>query len=78
MTNAEIRGGYREALAETPGVPVSAERPIPGLGHDEYIIPRLWAIQAATRAMLGAEGIAEIEGLTNAFLTGGGDGPWHD
>jgi hypothetical protein len=72
----EVRPGYRKTLAETPAVPVTAEHPIPGLGGDEYVIPRLWAIQDRMREMIGTEGNAEVDRLTAQFL--GGDGPWRD
>lgn len=80
MPSDEVRPGYREALADARAVPVTGtdEISIPGLGSGEMIVPALWAVQDSTRRMLGAGGLAEIEGLTSAFLTGGGDGPWHD
>ena len=70
MPSDEVRPGYREALAETPGVPVTDETSIPGLGTGEWIVPALWAVQADMRKMLGTEGMADVDQLTRDFLAG--------
>ncbi|WP_445186765.1 hypothetical protein ACTXG6_06020 [Pseudonocardia sp. Cha107L01] len=57
---------FREAMRTAPSRPVSAENPIPGLGHDEYIIPALWACDIRRRMTPAM--IEEDAKLTREFL----------